>query len=63
MKEEEDAAKEAFDGSALTEFLFGSGGWQAGSVLLLLGSPGDDGGGMQGGVDPGDEAQAPISGV
>jgi hypothetical protein len=63
VKEQEDAAKEAFDGTALAEFLFGPGGRQAGTVLLPLGGPGDDGGGMQSGVDPGDEAQAPLGSV
>ena len=34
VKEEEDTAKEAFDGTALAEFLFDPGGRQAGAVLL-----------------------------
>ena len=63
MKEQEDATKEAFDGTAQAEFLFGPGGRQAGTVLLPLGIPGDDGCGVQGGVNPGDEAQAPIGRV
>src|SRR5437763_6789408 len=60
MKKEEDAAKEAFDGTAFAEFLFGPSGWQAEAVLLALGVPGNDRDGMQGGMDPGDETQAPV---
>ncbi len=63
MKEEEDTAKEALDGGALAEFLFSPGGWQAGAVLLALGIPGDGRDCMEGRMDLGDEAQAPISGV
>lgn len=63
MKEEEDTPKEAFDGGALAEFLFGPGRRQAGAVLLALGIPGDDCDRMQGGVDPSDETQAPIGSV
>ena len=63
MKEQEDAAKEAFDGTALAEFFFGPGGWQARAVLLPLGIPGNDGDRVQGDVNPGDESQAPIGGV
>jgi len=32
-KEEEDATKEAFDGTAFAQFLFGPNGRQAGAVL------------------------------
>jgi len=63
VKEQKDAAKEAFNGTAFAEFLFGPGGWQAGAVLLALGVPGDDRDRMKGGVDPSDEAQAPIRSV
>src|SRR5438093_2178 len=60
MKEEKDAAKEAFDATALAQFLFGPGGRQAGAVLLTLGVPGDDRDRSEGGMDPSDEAQPPI---
>src|SRR6266699_2720491 len=63
MKKEEDAAKEAFDRTAFAEFLFGPSGRQARAVFLALGVPGDDSDGMKGGVDPSDEAQAPIGGI
>src|SRR6266567_3240868 len=63
MKKEEDAAKEAFDRTAFAEFLFGPSGRQARAVFLALGVPGDDSDGMKGGVDPSDEAQAPIGGM
>ena len=63
MKEEEDPPKEAFDGGAFAQFLFGPGRRQAGAVLLALGIPGDDCNRMESHVDPSNEAQAPISGV
>ena len=56
MKEEKDSTKEAFDATALAEFLFGPGGRQAEAVLLPLRVPRDDRDRMQGGMDPGDEA-------
>ncbi len=34
MKEQKDAAKEAFNSATLAQFLFGPGGRQAGAVLL-----------------------------
>jgi hypothetical protein len=40
MKEEKDAAKEAFDAAALAQLLFGPGGRQAGAVLVALGVEG-----------------------
>jgi hypothetical protein len=40
MKEEKDPAKEAFDATALAQFLFGPGGRQARAVLLPLGMEG-----------------------
>jgi hypothetical protein len=47
MKEEEDAPKKAFDGTAFASFLFGPGGWQARAVLLPFGVPRDDGNGSR----------------
>ena len=61
MKEEENATKEAFNGTAFAQFLFGPGRWQTGAILLALGIPGDDGDGSQRGVDPVDELQAPLA--
>ena len=63
MKKEKEAAKEAFDRTALAQFLFGPGGRQARAVLLPLGIPRDDRDSMQGGMDPGDEAQSPIGSI
>src|SRR5205823_5111298 len=60
VKEEKDAAKEAFNGGALAEFLFGPGGRQARALLLPFGIPGNDGDRAQDVVDPVDETQAPI---
>ena len=56
MKEEEDATKEAFDGAAFAQFLFGPGGRQTGAIFLPFGIPGDDGDRAQDRMDPGDEA-------
>ena len=56
MKEEKDAAKEAFDGTAFAQFLFGSGRRQAGAIFLAFGVPGDNCDRAQGGMNPGDEA-------
>ncbi len=60
-KEQEDAAKEAFDGGALAQFFLGPGRWQAGAVLLAFGVPGDNGHGSQRGMDPADQLQSPIA--
>ena len=62
-KEEEDAAKEAFDGAASAQFLFGPRGWQTRAVLLSLRVPGNDGDRSQRGVNPVEKLQAPISGI
>src|SRR5437660_9795196 len=63
MKEEEDPAKEAFNGTAFAQFPFGPGGWQTGAILLSLGIPGNHRNGSQRGVDPVDELKAPIAGI
>ncbi len=60
MKEEKNAAKEAFDGTTLAQFLFGPGGRQAGALLLTLGIPRNASFGTKDGMNPGDEAQTPI---
>ena len=64
MKEQKDAAKEAFDRASLASFL---------GCLQVAGKqerfccrvpvPGDDGDRMQGGVDPGDKTQTPIRSI
>ena len=59
-KEEENPAKEAFNGTAFAQFFFGPRGRQAGAVLLSLGIPWNHSNGSQGRVDPVDELQAPI---
>src|SRR6266487_4892357 len=63
MKEEEDPAKEAFDGTAFAQFLFGPGGRQTGAIFLSFGVPRDDGYCAQKRMDPADEAQTPIGGI
>ena len=55
VKEEKDTAKEAFDGTAFAQFLFGPGGRQAGAIFLAFGIPGNDCDRTQNGVNPGDE--------
>src|SRR5258708_19062000 len=59
-KEQKHASKEAFNGTAFAQFLFGPGWRQTRAVLLSLGIPGNHGNGSQGGVNPVDELQAPI---
>ena len=63
MKEEEEAAKEALNAAALAQFVAGPGGRHAGADFQDLGDPGDHGDGKKGGMDPGNEAQAPIGGI
>ncbi len=43
VKEEKNAAKEAFDGAAFAQLLFRPGGRQTGAVFLAFGIPGNDG--------------------
>ena len=61
VKEEEDATKEAFDGTAQALFLacLQVGGRQE-RFCCRVPVSGDDGDRMQGGMDPGDEPQAEI---
>jgi len=63
VEEEKDAAEEALNAAALAEILAGPGRWEAGAFPGTLGIPGDDGGGAEGGVDPGDESEAPVGGI
>jgi len=62
-EEQEDAAEEARDGATLAEVILGPGGRQARAVLAALGVEGDDGGGADDGVNPGDERRPPLGGV
>ena len=55
MKEQKDAAKEAFNRTAFAQFLFDPRGRQAGAILLAFGVPGHDSHGPKHAVDPGDE--------
>ena len=63
VKEQEDAAKEAFDGTAQALFLFGPSGGKHERFFCRLGWKANNGDCVQGGMDPGDEPQAPIGGV
>jgi hypothetical protein len=60
VKKEKDAAKEAFNGGPLAEFLLGPGGRQAEALLLPLGIPGNNRNCAEDAVGPVDETQAPI---
>jgi hypothetical protein len=57
MKEEENASKEALNGTTLAQSLFGPDWWQAGTVLLAVGIPRNDRNRTQDCVNPSDEAQ------
>jgi hypothetical protein len=63
VKKQEDAAKEAFNGTAFAQFLLGPGGRQTAAVLLLFGIPGNDRDRSQDGRNPSNEAQTPIGGI
>jgi hypothetical protein len=62
-KKEKNATKEAFNAATFAQFLFGPGGRQAGTVLLASGIPRNNGHGSQNGMNPGNQTQAPISGI
>src|SRR5437660_8293636 len=55
MKKEENAAKEAFDGAPLAEFISGPGGRQAGAVFQVLGIERHNGDGPKHGMNPGNQ--------
>jgi len=61
MKEEKNAAKAAFNGTAFAQFLSGPGRWEARSVLLSFRIPGNNGDSTLGGMDPVNELRAPIA--
>ena len=60
MKKEKHASKEAFDTTAFAEFFPGPARWQAGTLLLVCGIPRDNRNRSKDGMNPGNEAQAPI---
>jgi hypothetical protein len=62
-EEDQDAAEEALDAGALASFRGGPGRRQPVPLLLALGVPWDHSRGAQHGVDPGNEAQAPVAGI
>ncbi len=62
-EEQEDTPEEALDAGALAEFVLRPGGWETGAVFEVFGVEGDDGGGTNDGVDPGDERRPPVGGV
>jgi len=63
MKEKKNAAKEAFNGAALAQFLSRPGGRQTGAVFLTFGVPRNDGHRTQDTVNPANETQTPIGGI
>jgi hypothetical protein len=63
VKEQEHPTEEAESSTAFAQLVSGPGGREAGALLLPLGIPGHDGHGSQYGVNPGDEAQAPIASI
>jgi hypothetical protein len=60
MKEDKNADKEPLDAAPFAKFFLGPGGRQAGTVLLVFGIPRDDSDGTKHGMNPDNEAQAPI---
>ena len=52
VKEEKNAAKEAFDGTAFAKFFVGPGGRQAGTILLAFRIPRNDRNGSKYGMNP-----------
>lgn len=63
VKEEEDAAKEALDASTFTQVSTGPGGWEARAALSAFGVPRNDGGGAEGGVNPGDQGETSLGSI
>ena len=62
-EEDQDPAEEAFNGRALAQLLGGPGRRQSVVLLLSLWVPRDDSSGVQGGMYPGDELEAPITSI
>jgi hypothetical protein len=63
MKEEKNTSKEALDATAFAKFFFGPGWMQAGTVFMVFGIPRDESYSTKHGMNPGNEAQAPIGSV
>jgi hypothetical protein len=63
MKEEENATKEAFNGTPFAQFFPGPSGRQAGALLAVFGIVGHDGHRPEHLMNPGHQAQAPIGRV
>src|SRR5207302_534066 len=63
VKKEKNAAKEAFDGTALAEFFSGPCGRQAGAVFLVLRVPRHNSHSPKCLMNPSNETQAPIGRV
>jgi hypothetical protein len=63
VKKEKNASKEALDATSLAKFFFGPGGRQAGTMLLAFRIPSNDRHSSKYGMNPSNEAQAPIRGV
>src|SRR5260221_12405799 len=62
-EEDQDPAEEAFNGCALAQLLGGPGRRQSVALLLSLWVPRNDSSGVQGGMYPGDELEAPITSI
>ena len=60
MKEEKHATKEALDAAAFAKLFFRPRRRQAGTVLLILGIPRNNGHGTKYTMNPGNEVQSPI---
>lgn len=63
VKEQENAPKEALDTPAFTQLVPCPGGRKDRTILGPFGIPGDDGGGPERGVDPGNKGVPPVGGV
>jgi hypothetical protein len=63
VKKEKNASKEPFDATSFAKFFFRPSWRQAGTLLLVFGIPRDNRNSAKDGMNPGNEAQAPIGGV
>ena len=63
MKKEKNPSKKAFNAAAFAQFFFGPGWEQAGTVLLVLRVPCNDGDRPKDRMEPGNQTQAPIGRV
>ena len=60
VKKEKNTPKEALDATAFAKFFFRPGGRQAGTLLMIFGISRDNRNNAKDGMNPGNEAQAPI---